>query len=65
MSKVKIKKSETVENLLNNGTVVVTKGKKYFFSPFWFEEDGDEFIAHQLGSLPKDLLESISIERKK
>ena len=58
--KIKLNK-EVVKHLKQSSVVVTTKGRMFYYLPYWYEETDtpDVFDMHTLGSLPKSLTEAL------
>lgn len=55
-----IKLTKEQIELLNTGNIINTVNKKYYYLPFWFEEDKDNnFKILNFDSLPNELIEII------
>jgi hypothetical protein len=65
-------------NILNNASACLNKNtpldkilitsasvvdNKYYYLPYWFEKDGDEFIMHHMENLPPELVTAVNTLR--
>jgi len=59
---IHIETTKEIETLLNSGTCI---NEKYYYLPFWFEKtDSGTFKVHGLDSLPKELVQMITVTYK-
>lgn len=63
---IQIKRKTSINEVLKGlSKVVVAKGERYYFLPFWFKESGIfNLLATGLDDLPVELLEALNKERE-